>query len=331
LNERRKNQLEYETRVNRVMDHIQAHRAEALSLESLAAVAAFSPFHFHRIFKAMTGETVSEFVQRVRLESAAGALLSRPHSDILEVALDNGFSSASAFARAFKERFGMTASEWRAGGFRGWRKLGQADSKLGQADDKAGKAAPSAILQDSSTSSAGASTNPEEPMIPNVNPEPRPNVSLLTLPAYRVAYMRNVGLYGAGGGIPALWERLAKWATARDLWTADRVCVGISYDDPTVTDPAKCRYDAGIVVADSFPADGQVNITTIPAGKFAAAHFRGHAHEIGRAWQDLCGWLPGSGFQPADGPSFELYRGEAAVNASTGIFTCDVCLPVKPL
>ena len=50
--------LEYEQRVNRVIDHVRAHLAEELSLDRLARVAAFSPFHFHRIFRAITGETL---------------------------------------------------------------------------------------------------------------------------------------------------------------------------------------------------------------------------------------------------------------------------------
>jgi AraC family transcriptional regulator len=316
---RNKNRLEYQKRVNRVMDHVQAHRAEDLSLESLAAVAAFSPYHFHRIFRAMTGETVSEFVQRIRLESAASALVLRPQNDILSIALDNGFQSASAFARAFKDRFRMTASQWRAGGHCGWRKPGQADSKLGQAD---GNACKDPLLPEAQDDSRSSLSTEEDIM--------NPNISVESLPSYRIAYLRNVGPYGAGGGIPDLWQRLLRWGTAHDLWTADRLCLGIAYDDPSVTEPAKCRYDAAIVVPDGFAADGQVNLATTPAGKYARIHFAGTVHEIAKPWHDLYGWLPGSGFQPEDRPGFEVYRGEA-VDWKTGIFTCDIYMAIKPL
>jgi AraC family transcriptional regulator len=66
------NRLEYEQRVNRVIDHIRAHLADELSLATLARVAAFSPFHFHRLFRSITGETLFGFVQRQRIEKAAG-------------------------------------------------------------------------------------------------------------------------------------------------------------------------------------------------------------------------------------------------------------------
>jgi AraC family transcriptional regulator len=66
-----------------------------MSLGALARVAAFSPFHFHRVFRPVTGETLFGFIQRVRLERSAGALLAVPDRSVLEVALDHGFSSAA--------------------------------------------------------------------------------------------------------------------------------------------------------------------------------------------------------------------------------------------
>lgn len=93
---------EYAARMNRVVDHIQCHLAEPLDLERLAAVACFSPFHFHRLFHAWMGETLQVFVHRVRLERAAQLLVFDRLKSISDAALDCGFSSASAFARAFK-------------------------------------------------------------------------------------------------------------------------------------------------------------------------------------------------------------------------------------
>src|SRR5262245_31893321 len=113
---------EYDRRVNRVIDHVRRHLAEPLTLVDLARVAAFSPFHFDRVFKAVTGETLFGFIQRVRLERAAAALLSRHDASVLEVALDHGFASAATFARAFRARFGMSASAWRSGGSARWRR-----------------------------------------------------------------------------------------------------------------------------------------------------------------------------------------------------------------
>src|SRR5207247_10418688 len=64
--------LEYDKRVNRVIDHVRAHLAEPLTLADLARVAAFSPFHFHRVFRAITGETLFGFIQRLRAFASGG-------------------------------------------------------------------------------------------------------------------------------------------------------------------------------------------------------------------------------------------------------------------
>jgi AraC family transcriptional regulator len=314
-----RNRAEYARRVNRVLDHIRDHRSEDLSLERLAAVASFSPFHFHRVFKAIVGENLREHIQRTRLENSANALITRPHADILEIALENGFNSASAFSRAFKERFGVTASEWRQGRRVPGSKPGEADRKPGQAASKPGKAGALADPQDASLSGAHAGEE-EETM----------NVKVETLPAYRVAYLRYIGPYAAPG-VSQLWQRMIRWASARDLWKEDRICLGIPHDNPHVTDPARCRLDAALVVPPGFTADGEVNVMDVPGGRYALAPFVGKGFEIGAVYDRLFGeWLPKSGYQPDDRLIFELYRGQA-FDPATGNFTCDVCAPVRPL
>ena len=122
---------EYVARINRVVDYIESHLTEELSLEVLAKVACFSSFHFHRIFAAVTGETLNNFVRRLRVEKAAGQLLANPGKSVTEVALDCGFSGSSAFARVFKESFGMSALEWLRASPED-RDAAQADRKIGQ-------------------------------------------------------------------------------------------------------------------------------------------------------------------------------------------------------
>jgi len=101
-------------RMEQVLDHIETHLAGDLSLERLADRAAFSPFHFHRLFLAWTGETLKEFVRRRRLESAAARLRHCPNEKVGSVSRGCGFASSEAFARAFREHFGMTPSQWRS-------------------------------------------------------------------------------------------------------------------------------------------------------------------------------------------------------------------------
>jgi AraC family transcriptional regulator len=151
------------------------------------------------------------------------------------------------------------------------------------------------------------------------------------LPAQHVAYMRYVGPYGARG-IPELWTRLRRWMATRDLDLADTIRLGVSYDDAGITEPAKCSYDACVVVPPGFSADRWVNLMDVPGGKFALAPFRGTANEIEGAWERVfSAWLPASGFQPDDRACVEIYRGAPLEDGKAGIFRCDLALPVRPL
>ena len=69
---------EYMARINRVLDYIERRIDKEMTLEELAGVAHFSPFHFHRVFKAMVGETLHRFIQRLRIEKAAARLSTTP-------------------------------------------------------------------------------------------------------------------------------------------------------------------------------------------------------------------------------------------------------------
>ena len=102
----------YRERISAVLLHIQHSLDRPLSLEELADVAHFSPFHFHRVFRGMVGESVKEHVRRLRLERAAQQLrgTERP---ILDIALEAVYETHESFTRAFAEAFGMPPSEFR--------------------------------------------------------------------------------------------------------------------------------------------------------------------------------------------------------------------------
>ncbi len=126
--------IEYERRMHRVIEAIDRRLDQPLDLASLAAVAHFSPYHFHRLFAAWTGETLGDYLRRRRVEQAASRLASQPRLSVLQVALSVGFGSGEAFSRAFKARFGCAPSVWRSRPF--------PDSKRDQAQRKADQAAP---------------------------------------------------------------------------------------------------------------------------------------------------------------------------------------------
>jgi len=92
--------------------YIQGHLDEKLTLDKLAKVASISRFHFHRLFHAYVGETVHQYVRRLRLEQAAGKLKGSKES-ITTIALDSGFETPSSFTKAFRQCLGQSPKEFR--------------------------------------------------------------------------------------------------------------------------------------------------------------------------------------------------------------------------
>ncbi|MBI5258887.1 MAG: AraC family transcriptional regulator [Burkholderiales bacterium] len=298
---------EYARRMQRVLAHIDAHLAAPLDLKALAAVAHFSPYHFHRVFAGWMGETLGDYLRRRRLEQAAALLRQRPQTAVLSIALEVGFGSGEAFARAFKAHYGHAPNAWRR-----LRNPDQACRNL----DQDGQAP---AREDGGTF---PTPFPQEPTM-------MLNVQVMDLSAVRIACLRYTGPYGAPVG--EFWaHRFVPWARAQQLAPAPRY--GISHDDPSITPPSQCRYDAGVEVPERFVPSGDATVQQLPGGRYAVARFRGTSSEIERAWPWLLGqWLPASGYQADDRPCFER-QGPGDEGGGPGLpFTCDICVPLRPL
>src|SRR5215471_3725221 len=106
---------EYSQRIDRVIDYLRDNLDRQIKLEELARVACFSEFHFHRIFGAISGETLNNFTNRLRLEKAA-RLLRYSDQSVTDIALDCGFSSSATFSRAFRSGYDTSPSQFRKSG-----------------------------------------------------------------------------------------------------------------------------------------------------------------------------------------------------------------------
>lgn len=155
-------------------------------------------------------------------------------------------------------------------------------------------------------------------------------VTLIDRQPATVAYLRHVGPYGAS--IAQFWqETYVPWAIMNKLG-AGHARYGISYDDPSITAAAQCRYDACAEVEPDFMLTGGALKATIPGGKYAVLKFNGTVEQVGDAWTMLLrDWLPSSGLQLDNRPCFEYYPKGAANDCETGVFACEICIPVAPL
>ncbi|WP_280155320.1 AraC family transcriptional regulator [Piscinibacter sp. XHJ-5] len=311
------------SRINRVIDYIDAHLTEPLDLQTLAAVAHFSPWHFHRVFHETTGETLAQCVRRRRLEVSAGRLVAAPEMAASRIALEVGFGSAEVFTRAFSAHFGVTPTAWRRGASRDWaesrwRQL----SKIHQADRNTHQEVALAFKHDPELWPTG-SVEPAQgdPM----------EVQIRTLPEVRVAYMRCVGPYG-NSGIPKTWLRFAAWCEQQGLMQPRRTMYGVAHDNPMVTSPQQCRYDACVEVGPGFLPHGEIGVQALPGGRYACTRFSGATDEVDGAWgRFMIEGLPATGYRPDDGPRIEIYGADFAFDEKTGVFSCELCAPVVPV
>ncbi len=264
---------DYYERIVRTLVYIQQHLDDELELEQVAAVAAFSRYHFHRIFRGLVGETLKEHVRRLRLERAAGNL-KRLDVPITQIALEAGFETHESFTRAFGAMFGVSPSAYRT----------------------AHKPAPE--------SASGTHMDDVSGYHPPDYGDPPP-VEVRELAPMRVVFLRHVGPYSEVG---ATWGRLMSWAGPRGLLGPGMKTIGIVHDDPDVTPPDKMRYDAAVVVTRPVQPEGEFGVMELPGGKYAAITHRGPYDGLGKTYQQVYGgWLPKSGYHLRDSPAFEQY------------------------
>ncbi len=300
---------EYKHRIQRVIDHVNAHLAEDLPLEALADAACFSSFHFHRIFTEMTGETPVGFVNRLRLERSANMLLMAPSLPITEIALSCGFSSSATFSRSFKKFFGVSATEWRD------------KSKNCNTESKIGKAPASGRSYIEDVESSLHTTIERSTSVA---------ITIQQQPAYHVAYAANLEGYEKKK-IDAVWQKLCGWAGPHGLFTPEAKLIDVSFDNPCITAKDKCRYYACLTVPEEIRPPAGFGVMDLPAGLHAVKHFEGYVEGLPDAYRELYGeWLPGSGYQPANSPCYAVYSSTPDTHPE-GKFVMDICLPIIPL
>ena len=155
------------------------------------------------------------------------------------------------------------------------------------------------------------------------------DVEVKKLEEIRVAYVRHLGGYSEEIG--KAFDKLMTWAAPRGLLGGPSRIIGVSHDNPDVTPADRCRFDACLEVPDDVTGEGEIGIQTIGAGAHAVGRFSGPIAEINAAYHHMFGgWMPGSGYQPADAPCYEIYYSNPDDDPK-GSYDSDICVPVKPL
>ena len=291
---------DYHKRILRVLRHVQEHLDEALDLEELAWVACFSSFHFHRIFAAMTGETIADHVRRLRLERAAMELKSGA-KQVIQVALDAGYDAHAAFTRAFKTAYGVSPAKFR-------RATG-----------------PIAIRP----APSGVHFRPGAPLTTfNTNHIKTRIMKVITrkIEPMRVAYLRHVGPYEDTKKTG--FDLVARLSVDKQIRKRS-VYIGIGHDNPAVTPASELRYDTCITVDGDYEPKKPVELQTIAGGDYAVAK-NCPVEKIKDAFQYLYGkWLAQNSRELRPVPSFIVWV-DAYKGVAPGTWRVDIYMPLQP-
>ena len=277
-------QADYKKRINRVFQFIDENLQSDLSLNTVSEMAFFSPFHFHRVFKFITEETLNEYVIRRRIEKSALELL---HRDITTTAIAHkfGYSDNSSFSRAFKKYYGVSPTEFKKQNSNRLSKISQLQSKNGQAYPDYDKYIC---------------------IINNLKNWIKMNakIEITELQKMDLAYVSSIGPHN----LENAYGKLIQWATPQGLMNDQTKMVTIYHDSFKVTEANKVRISASILLNKPVETIGEIGLTSIQSGKFIVGSFEIGLNEYEKSWTGLFLWMNENGYKKADRNPFEIYH-----------------------
>jgi AraC family transcriptional regulator len=279
----------YEIAVESAALRVIADLDHALELQALARKAALSPFHFHRVFRGMLGETPLELQRRLRLERAAFRL-AHDEEPVTRIALEAGYETHESFTRAFRAAYGRSPSEFRLG----------APAAEGRCVRPY-----STALQARSGIHYQPTPSPLEGIV-RMKGDDNMNVELKTLNELRLATVRHVGPYNR---ISEAFARLGDVVGPAGLIGPESQMLALYHDDPETTPLAELRSDAAVTVPEGKPIPQELVEQRLPGGLYACVRHVGSYDKLPDVWSRFLGeWLPASQHRMKDGVSFEIYR-----------------------
>ncbi len=263
---------DHHARMLRVLDHIDRHLDDHLDLDALSSIAAYSKYHFHRLFTATFGLSVYRYIQLARMKRASYRLAYREAQSVTEIAMDAGYDAPDAFARAFRQRFGQSPSAFqKSPDWEPWL------AAFGPLDD-----ARSKRMQDTFTT--------DDVTIRDVAPTP-------------VAIMEH---RGDPERLGATIQRFIAWRKAAGLPPRTNPTFTVWRSERRPATPADYSVDLCVGISQPIETDGHgIKLGEIPGGRCAVLRVVGNTDNLEPAALYLYReWLPASGEEPRDFPIY---------------------------
>lgn len=269
----------YIARINTVQDYIENHLDEEINIRQLSRIASFSEYHFQRIFKQFTSESLYSFIKRLRLEKAIFLLRSNRKLTVQDIALSVGFSNQASFAKALKEKYSMCASQI--------RKMNDLEiNQMINENRTNGKVLTNDIYYN----------KPIKLTIQSVEP-------------LKVLYTRYTGAYKGNSDLfSKLFTQLDRFANKNNLVSQETKWFVVYHDYGDLTAEGKLRLSVCMSIKNDVTNQGEFGCMELAGGKYAIGRFLLGTDEYQSAWNYMISrWLPDSGYLPDDRLCFEYY------------------------
>ncbi|WP_338395451.1 AraC family transcriptional regulator [Fulvitalea axinellae] len=294
---------DYKIRLDLVFEYIDNNLDGDLSLKTISEIAFFSPYHFHRIFKYLTGETLNHYILRRRIEKSVPRLLHTDRS-IIELAFKYGFSDKASFSKAFKKFYRVSPTEFKKQNSKKFRPIQQLESKLVQTD-----------------------LNYEEYHIAVDKLrnwiQKNADIEVKTVPQLNFAYKSTIGIKNPR----VVFKELMRWGKENKAIGKSPKLMAVYHNNLRITEVKKVRSDRGIIIDKMVHTEPGISIKTVKECKCVVGSLNIQLYDFEKAWVGLFIWLDDHGYTRSDQSPFDIYYNKP--DFPGGKTKVDICMPIE--
>lgn len=297
---------EYKKRIVKTIQYIDNHIDGNLSLEKVSEVSAYSPFHFHRIFKLVTGETLQNYIIRKKIEKSALHLAIHKSMEIKEIYWNLGFSNHSAFCKTFKKYYGLAPTEFRRSAPEKFHKILQTHSKNGQVD----------------TVFSQYICNIENLLNwTNMNLK----IEVKEMPEMNLASVMSLGM----ANVEPSFNILIDWAKKKNLFPRENVkMISVYHDSCKITPLDKVRIHACMLLDEKLKQqEGEVFPEILDGGKYIVGSGEVTLNDFEQCWVSLFLWMNENHYSTRRTFPYEIYHTNFKEHPE-GKMIVDFCIPI---
>lgn len=290
--------------LGKVLDFIEQHQDTNITIEKVAAIGNYSPYHFHRLFKAYTGETIVEFTNRKRLEKIAAVLIRDKKRTISELAFRYGFSDNAALTKTFKKRYGISPSAFRKLSSSQYDKVKQ--SKNGQTfEGFESYICRIETLKNKMGMNTKITIHPIEPL--------------------HLVAVNHIGV----DNLDDAFHTIINWSVQNELVDLQKMeVIRIYHDSFKITAPEKVRMEIGVRIDRQVkPAPG-IFYRLLEPGECITGDFEIDPQDFEKAWSYLYITMNEKGYTPTEALPFEIIRNNYTEHPEKKCIVT-LCIPVK--